>query len=83
MKREKLVSELVNFCDTYKLIENFENLGMAKDRIEQQMDSSEFVEGLIHFLIVRTKNNKDIDTGKLITILIELEKIRLNLEYNG
>lgn len=81
MERKVLVSEIVSFINQYHLIRNTENLSMAKGRIEEELNKSEFVEGLIHVLNVRTKRRKGIDTEKLITILIELEKIRLELEY--
>jgi hypothetical protein len=76
-----LINEIINFCDKYKLLENSENLSKVMDKIEEQLNNSEFVEELIHFFIIKTKNHKDINTGQLITILIELERIRLELEY--
>jgi len=40
-----------------------------------------FIESLINTIIVKTKKSKDIDVEKLKELLLELEKIRLDLEY--
>ena len=82
MERKILASEIVDFCLEYGVFNISTDIGEIKTRIEEQFVDFEFVEGLINMIIVNTKNKNDIDTGKLIELLIELEKIRLELEYN-
>jgi len=47
----------------------------------QQFIDPAFVEGLINMMIVRSKMSKDIDVDKLMELLLELDKLRLELEY--
>ena len=52
-----------------------------KQRIEEQFDDVEFVEGLIKLIMDKARGQKNIDTGKLVELLSELERLRLELEY--
>jgi len=84
MEQKKLVrlaNELTNFCLEYKIFNTTCGAKEIKQRIEEQFDDVVFVEGLINLIIVKAKNLKDIDTGKLIELLSELERLRLELEY--
>jgi len=40
-----------------------------------------FVEEMINLIIVKTMNHENIDTDKLIELLAELDRLRLELEY--
>ena len=82
MERKELANEIVDFALEYEVFNISGQICDIKKRIEEQFIDCEFVEGLINMIIVKTKDKKDIDTGRLIELLIELEKIRLELEYN-
>jgi hypothetical protein len=82
MNNKELVNEIIGFCVTYRLFEKSEELTAIKEAIEHQLVDVVFVEGLINRLILKAKDRKDIDFEKLKTLLLELERIRLELEYN-
>ena len=82
MERKILTSEIIEFCINNELFQQSEELRALKGSIEHQLVDAVFVEGLINRLIVKTKNRKGIDVEKLKQLLLELERIRLELEYN-
>jgi len=81
MERKELANDIVDFALEYGVFNISGQICDIKRRIEEQFIDFEFVEGLINMIIVKTKDKNDIDTGRLIELLIELEKIRLELEY--
>gem|GEM_PF-1071999 len=81
IKRTKLTAEIIGFCTDYKILAESERLKEVKESIEHQLEDAVFVEELINWFIVKTKSRQDIDIDRLIDLIIELEKIRLNLEY--
>ena len=81
MQRKVLVENIIDFCLEYGVFNISGRISDIRTNIEHQLVDYEFVEGLINMIIVKTKDQKDIDTGRLIELLIELEKIRLELEY--
>ena len=80
-KRKKLANDITDFCLEYGIFNISCGAAEIKQRIEEQFIDPAFVEGLINMIIVKVKNHDDIDTGKLIEILSELERLRLELEY--
>jgi len=80
-KLTRLANELTDFCLEYKIFNTRCGAKEIKQRIEEQFCDVVFVEGLINLIIVKVRNQKDIDTGKLIELLSELERVRLELEY--
>ena len=84
MERKALAKEIVDFCVEYGIFNiSSTEIKEITRRIRYQLDDYEFVENLINMIIVRTKVIDDIDTVKLKKLLIELEKTRLELEYNA
>jgi len=81
MKRGILATEIINFCINYRIFNNSEALMEVKDSISHQLEDAVFVEEFINLLILKTKNRQDIDLEKLKNLLLELERIRLELEY--
>ena len=81
MERKKLVNDLTDFCLEYRIFNISCGAKEIKQRIEEQFDDVIFVEGLINLIIVKAKNHEGIDTGKLVELLSELERVRLELEY--
>jgi len=80
-KLERLASELTNFCLENRILKPKIGAREMKKRIEEQFTDVVFVENLINMIIVKVQNQKDIDTGKLVELLSELERLRLELEY--
>jgi uncharacterized protein YqeY len=83
MEKEVLVNELVEFCFEYGVIEKGANENDIKRIIHKQLSEEEFIENIINTIIARTRTRNDIDTGKIIELLTELEKARLELEYKN
>ncbi len=81
MERKKLANELTDFCLAYGIFNISCGVAEIKQRIAEQFCDVVFVEGLIHMIIIKAKKHEDIDTGKLIELLTELERLRLELEY--
>ena len=80
MSKYDLANELIAFCMTYKVFGNSE-IGASAGKIAEQLEESWFVEHFIYTLITKTKDKVDVDFKKLKELLLELEKIRLDLEY--
>ena len=84
MERKELVNEIFSFCLVHGLLFDGQTEAITvKNELYYQLQEIDFVEGLIHLLIIKTKNYKSMDISKLKRILLELEKVRLELEYNG
>jgi hypothetical protein len=81
MKRTVLVNEIVGFCFEYGIFNKSEEIKNIKLSIFHQLEDVVFVEQFINLLIIKTKNRHDIDFEKLKMLLLELERIRLELEY--
>jgi len=81
MERNILVNEIAAFCFSYGVFDKSIRAREIKKNIKSQLDDVEFIESLINTLIVKTRNRKNIDIEKLKELLLELEKIRLDLEY--
>ena len=81
MARKDLINEIADFCFAYGLFKKSVDVNNIKAGMEKQFDDVEFIEALIHMLTTKTRIHKNIDIEKLKALLIELEKIRLELEY--
>ena len=82
MERNRLVDEIVKFCFENRLFSNYAGTSVIKRSIEDQLNNCEFVENMINTMILKTKNRKNIDVEKLKELILELEKIRLDMEYD-
>lgn len=82
MKKKFLVDEIVNFCFKYGLIANTTNVDYLRNNIEEQLNDVVFVENLINAIFIRGKQYKILRSKKVMNIIMELEKIRLQLEDN-
>ena len=83
MDRKELAKEIADFCIKYRLLGKPKNIILAKDRIEKELENICFVESLIHMIILKTQYIKDVDTKRLKNLLMELEMVRLDLEYDN
>ena len=78
MEHYLLIREIVSFCLDYgiKLDEK-----EVERRIRLYLSKAEFIENLIGVIIARTKKDKNVDIKRTKELIIELEKIRLDLEF--
>ena len=81
MEREDLINEIIYFCFAYRLLNKKIDINELKKGLERLLDDVDFVESLIHMFSTKPKKRKNMNIEKLKEILIELEKIRLDLEY--
>ena len=72
-------------CEYFKIIQWEEsNYILIRENIIQNLKDITFIENLLNILYkqARLKKLKNLNRKRLETLLIELEKIRLNLELN-
>jgi len=83
LKKNVLIGKIINFCFTYNVLDD-ESIGVSEltDIIEKMLGEAYFLESLINTIIIVSKKHRSIDTTEVKTLLIELEKIRLELEYS-
>ena len=81
MRKEDLINEIAYFCYEYRLFSKTIEVDEIKNKIERQLNESDFLESLINTIIVKTKNHKNMSVEKLKDLLLELEKLRLEIEY--
>lgn len=81
MEKYELIEEIMKFGFDYGLF----NIGIDKREIKTgisyMLDDCEFLENLINTIILKSKYGDNSDKERIKVILLELEKIRLELEY--
>ena len=83
MERNVLIGRIINFCFTYNILDDESiEMGELTDVIRKMLGEAYFLESLINTIIIASKKNKGVDIEEVKTLLIELEKIRLELEYS-
>ena len=81
MDRKTLAKKLVKFCFKYKIFVKTCNSNEMIDLFYNRLTEEEFVENLIITIITASRMQKNIDIEEVKLLLIELEIIRLELEY--
>ena len=76
-----MIDEIISYGMEVGLFNELVNKSELKKIFESRLDESEFVESLINTIIVRTKQVKHLNKKKAKEILIELDKLRLEIEY--
>jgi len=83
MERNVLIGRIISFCFTYNVLDDESiEIGELTEVIGKMLDEAYFLESLINTVIIASKKNKGIDIEEVKTLLIELEKIRLEQEYS-
>jgi len=84
MERKILVGKIIDFCYRYDVLDDSSiEISELKNIIEKRLDEAHFVESLINTIILRTKKYSGIDIERVIELLTELEKRRLEIEYKS
>ncbi|MCL2400909.1 MAG: hypothetical protein FWC91_14355 [Defluviitaleaceae bacterium] len=81
MGKNVLVNEIVNFCFDYGVIHESIDEDELKSIVYNHLEEEPFIENLINTIIIKSKSCPTLDIDRLKDLLIELEKIRLELEY--
>ena len=86
MDQYKLVKEIIKTCQYFKIVERDNNNYFVEKKIIDGLDDIIFVENLLNIFYKKMKLKRyrnSLDQNRLKKLLIELEKIRLNLEFKG
>ena len=83
MEKEELINEVIDFCFDYDMFYTIADISEIESKISKQLEQNEFVKSLIDAVIVKIKYSKYINTEKARTLLIELEKLKLELLYKN
>lgn len=86
MDQYKLVREIIKTCQYFKVMEKDISCYFVEKKIIDGLEDIIFVENLLNVLYKKMKQNKykkSLDRNRLKRLLIELEKVRLNLEFKG
>jgi len=78
---ETLANEIIKFCIEYEVFEKTKSEEELKKIVHHHLNDEAFIENIINTFISTARTRNDMDVEKLKMILIELEKIRLELEY--
>ena len=81
MERKELINEIANLCFFHGLYNRPINISEIKNKVEYQLREPAFIENLINMINVNIRKRKNVDIKRLIIILTELERLRLELEY--
>lgn len=86
MDQYKLVKEIIKTCKYFKVINYETNYPFVEKKIIDGLEDIIFVENLLNIFYSKMKLKrfqKTLNQNRLKKLLIELEKVRLNLEFKG
>lgn len=86
MDQYKLVKEIIKTCQYFKIVGRDIDNYFVEKKIIDGLDDIIFVENLLNIFYKKMKLKRyrnSLDQNRLKKLLIELEKIRLNLEFKG
>ena len=86
MDQYKLVKEIIKTCQYFIIVERDIDNYFVEKKIIDGLDDIIFVENLLNIFYKKMKLKRyrnSLDQNRLKKLLIELEKIRLNLEFKG
>lgn len=86
MEQYKLVKEIIKTCQYFKIMNRDINNSFVEKKIIDGLEDIIFVENLLNIFYKKMKQKrfqKTLNQDRLKRLLIELEKIRLNLEFKG
>ena len=85
MDQYKLVKEIIKTCQYFKVLQVSDSDIYVEKKIIDGLDDIIFVENLLNIFYqkMKLKRFKNLAQNRLKRLLIELEKIRLNLEFKG
>ena len=80
MKRKELINEIYDICFKLEIFINSANERRTKENIGMLLEEVELVESLYNVIFIKAKKRKILYKKRIIDLLLELEKIRLDLE---
>jgi len=83
IEREKLINEIISFCFKHGVLDASDNVVELTNIIESKLKEAPFIENLINTIIIKARACEGVDIEKVKNLLLELEKIRLELEFKS
>ena len=86
MNQYELVKEIIKMCKYFKIVDYEVDNNFVEKKIMDSLEDIIFVENMLNVFYIKMKSkkyNKYLNQKRLKKLLIELEKIRLNLEFKG
>ena len=86
MEQYKLIKEIIKTCQYFKVMGYEIDNNFVEKKIIDGLEDIIFVENLLNIFYKKMKQKrfqKTLDQNRLKKLLIELEKVRLNLEFKG
>jgi len=84
LERKILVNDIVEFYFmTNSLHESIIKRDEAKIVIDDCLEKAEHIETIINTIIIKLKTYRNLDIDKIKEMLLELERVRLELEYKN
>lgn len=86
MSIHKLIKEIIRTCNYFRIINPDEDYFFLEKKIYDGLQDINFVENLLSVLYQKMKLKRfqnTLNKDRLKNLLIELEKIRLDLEFKG
>lgn len=86
MDQYNLIKEIIKTCKYFKIIDYEIDNHFVEKKIIDGLEDIIFVENMLNVFYTKMKTkkyNKSLNQNRLKKLLIELEKIRLNLEFKG
>jgi len=77
MDRNTLISVIVRLCFDYEEVIDDE----IRAKVESKLESPDFIENIIRTVHVKARSSKNINIKQVKLLLLELERIRLDIEY--
>ena len=78
LRKETLINEIIKLCLDYGVLINID---MTKIKIEDNLDEIAFIESVIGVIRKKAKNWGFIELSRVKELVIELEIIRIELEF--
>lgn len=86
MEQYKLVKEIIKTCQYFKIMDYVIDNNFVEKKIIDGLEDIIFVENLLNIFYKKMKLKRfknTLNQDRLKKLLIELEKVRLNLEFKG
>lgn len=86
MSHYKLIKEIIKTCNYFRIFNSNEDYFYLEKKIINGLEDISFVENLLSVLYQKMKLKRfqnTLNKDRLKNLLIELEKIRLDLEFKG
>ena len=82
MRNEKIIEEIVELCFYFGIFEKSDDKKQIKKDIEglELLKDVAFIERLYNIIFIKAKEHNALQNDRVKNLLIELEKIRLELE---